>query len=54
MIQANLLGYKSTEIGVKHLPRVDGISTAARPSIIIRTIREILQFRKEIRKPKNG
>jgi len=54
MIQANLLGYKSTEIGVKHLPRVDGISTAARPSIIIRTIREILQFRKEIRKAKNG
>ncbi len=54
MIQANLLGYKSTEIGVKHLPRVDGISTAARPSIIIRTIREILQFRKEIGKAKNG
>ncbi len=54
MIQANLLGYKSTEIGVRHLPRVDGISTAARPSIIIRTIREILQFRKEIRKTKNG
>jgi glycosyltransferase involved in cell wall biosynthesis len=54
MIQANLLGYKSSEIGVKHLPRVDGISTAARPSIIIRTIREILQFRKEIRKTKNG
>jgi len=54
MIQANLLGYKSTEIGVKHLPRIDGISTAARPSIIIKTIREILKFRKEIRKTKIG
>lgn len=54
MIQANLLGYKSTELGVKHLPRIDGISTAARPSIIIRTIREILQFRNEIKKAKNG
>jgi glycosyltransferase involved in cell wall biosynthesis len=54
MIQANLLGYKSTEIGVKHLPRIDGISTAARPSIIIRTIKEIIQFRKEVKQMKNG
>lgn len=54
MIQANLLGYTSTEIGVKHLPRLDGISTAARPSIILRTIKEIIQFRRTIRKMKNG
>lgn len=54
MIQANLLGYRSTEIGVKHLPRVDGISTAARPSIIIRTIKEIIQFRKVVKNFKNG
>ncbi len=54
MIQANLLGYRSTEIGVKHLPRVDGISTAARPSIIIRTIKEIIQFRKVVKNIKNG
>jgi glycosyltransferase involved in cell wall biosynthesis len=50
MIKANLLGYTSTELGVKHLPRVDGISTAARPSIIFRTIKEILELRKEFRK----
>ena len=54
MIQAGLLGYKSTEIGVKHLPRVDGISTAARPSIIIKTIKEIIQFRKDIKNIRNG
>jgi len=54
LIQAGLLGYKSTEIGVKHLPRVDGISTAARPSIIIKTIKEIIQFRKDIKNIKNG
>lgn len=54
MIQANLLGYRSTEIGVKHLPRVDGISTAARPSIIIRTIKEIIQFRRVVKNIKNG
>jgi glycosyltransferase involved in cell wall biosynthesis len=40
-IKARLLGYRSTEVGVTHLPRVDGISTGARPSVILRTIREI-------------
>lgn len=53
MIQANLLGYTSTEIGVKHLPRLDGISTAARPSIILRTIKEIIQFRKTVKRIMN-
>ncbi len=50
MIRASLLGYTFTEVGVKHLPRVDGVSTAARPSIIFRTIREIIAFKKEIKK----
>ena len=50
MIKANMMGYTSTEVGVKHLPRVDGVSTAARPSIIFRTIREIISFRKEYKK----
>jgi glycosyltransferase involved in cell wall biosynthesis len=50
MINACLLGYTFTEVSVRHLPRVDGISTAARPSIIFKTIWEILQFRKKIKK----
>lgn len=50
LIQANRLGYSSTEIGVRHLPRVDGISTAARPSIILKTIKEIYQYKKELNK----
>jgi glycosyltransferase involved in cell wall biosynthesis len=50
MIRARLLGYTFTEVGVRHLPRVDGVSTAARPSIIFRTIREIISFRKEIKR----
>ena len=50
MIKANMMGYTTTELGVKHLPRVDGVSTAARPSIIFRTIKEIIQFRKEYKK----
>ncbi len=55
MIRSHLLGYKATEIGIKHLPRLDGISTAARPSIILRTIKEIYKFRQEIKRshPKN-
>jgi glycosyltransferase involved in cell wall biosynthesis len=47
LLKAKLLGYTSAEIGVKHLPRIDGISTGARPSVIFRTIKEIFQYRKE-------
>jgi len=50
MINACLLGYTFTELGVKHLPRVDGISTAARPSIIFKTFWEIYRFRKKYKK----
>lgn len=53
MIKAKRLGYTSAEVGVKHLPRIDGISTAARPSIIIRTIREIFTYWRELKKEKN-
>ncbi len=49
MIRAGLLGYSFTELGVKHLPRIDGVSTAARPSIIFRTIKEIIDLRKELK-----
>lgn len=47
MLKAKLLDYSVTEIGVMHLPRVDGISTGARPSVIIRTIKEVFEYRKE-------
>jgi len=53
MIKSDRLGYVTTELGVKHLPRLDGISTAARPSIIIRTIKEIYDFSKEFKDPKS-
>jgi glycosyltransferase involved in cell wall biosynthesis len=54
MIKAYLLGYTSTEIGVRHLPRVDGISTAARPSVVLKTIRDIYRFRKEYKCGRHG
>jgi glycosyltransferase involved in cell wall biosynthesis len=47
MLKAKLLGYKSIEMGVTHLPRVDGVSTGARPSVILRTIKEVFEYRKE-------
>jgi len=50
MIKAQLHGYTFTELGVKHLPRIDGVSTAARPSIIFRTIKEIFQLKSELKK----
>ena len=50
MIRARLLGYTFTEVGVMHLPRLDGVSTAARPSIIFRTIKEIIDFKRDLNK----
>ncbi|MCE1166419.1 MAG: glycosyltransferase family 2 protein [Bacteroidetes bacterium] len=47
MLKAHLHGYKTVEMGVTHLPRVDGVSTGARPPVIIRTIKEVFQYRKE-------
>lgn len=47
MLKAKLLGYTSIEMGVTHLPRVDGVSTGARPSVILRTIKEVFEYRKE-------
>ena len=47
MLKAKLLGYTTAEMGVTHLPRVDGVSTAARPSVIFRTIGEVFKYRKE-------
>jgi glycosyltransferase involved in cell wall biosynthesis len=49
-IKARLLGYRSTEVGVTHLPRLDGISTGARPSVILRTIGEIVRAYRKYRK----
>lgn len=47
MLKANLHDYTVTEVGVLHLPRLDGISTGARPSVIFRTIKEVLDYKKE-------
>lgn len=46
-IKARMLNYRTTEVGVTHLPRLDGLSTAARPSAVLRAIKEILQAYKK-------
>ncbi len=48
-IKARALGYASTEVGVRHLPRTDGISTGARPSVIFRTLLEIYRYYRKYR-----
>ncbi len=53
-IKARHLGYSATEIGVTHLPRTDGISTGARPSVIWRTIKEIRRFHRVYRRRLDG
>lgn len=50
MLKAKQKGYSVTEIGVMHLPRVDGISTGARPSVILKTIREVFAYRKKLKR----
>ncbi len=49
-IKARMLGYRSTEVGVTHHPRLDGVSTGARPSVIFRTMREIYRFYRKYRR----
>jgi glycosyltransferase involved in cell wall biosynthesis len=49
-IKARFLDYSSIEVGVTHLPRLDGISTGARPSVIFRTLGEIFRYHRRYRR----
>jgi len=50
MINAEILykltraGYTYTEVGVRHLPRRAGLATGAKPSVIIRALREMFFY----------
>ena len=54
-IKARALRYRTTEVGVTHLPRTDGVSTFGRPSAIFKAIREMikayLKYGSSIKKP---
>jgi hypothetical protein len=41
-IQAKLLNYQTTQVGVTHLPRINGTSAAANPVSVFRVIKEII------------
>jgi len=51
IIKALTLGYSITEIGVKHLSRIDGLPTsgAARLSVIFKTIYEIMKLKSRLK-----
>jgi glycosyltransferase involved in cell wall biosynthesis len=42
-IKARAHRYRTTEVGVTHLPRTDGVSTFGRPSAIFKAIREMIK-----------
>lgn len=50
LARATKKGYTIGQIGVKHYPRLTGVSTGAKISVIIRAFRELFQLRKEIMK----
>lgn len=37
-------GYSYTEVGVRHLPRTGGHATGAKPSVIMRALRELIYY----------
>jgi glycosyltransferase involved in cell wall biosynthesis len=48
MIKTRLLGYQITEVGVHHYRRDCGLSTGAKPSVILRTLREIYRYWRQL------
>lgn len=55
MIKARLLGCRVLEMGVHHYRRDAGVSTGAKPSVILRTLREIYTYwRKLVRSRSEG
>lgn len=56
MINAEILyklsqaGYTYTEVGVQHLPRKAGKATGAKPTVILRALREMFIFAEKWRR----
>jgi hypothetical protein len=43
-------GFTYAEVGVRHLPRVEGKATGARPAVILRALRELATYARKWRK----
>lgn len=48
LVRAKRHGYRIAEVPVKHLPRVAGRQTGARPDVILRAFRELIAFRRQL------
>ncbi len=48
LVRARRRGYKIKEVPVKHLPRLAGNPTGARPHVILRAFRELIKFRQRL------
>ena len=51
LLRARHVGFKVVEVGVHHYPRLVGKSKGATPAVILRTVREMLVLRRELRRP---
>ncbi|MEA2645288.1 MAG: hypothetical protein QOE92_371 [Chloroflexota bacterium] len=49
LLRARHQGFRVVEVGVHHFPRVVGRSKGATPAVILRTVREMLALRRELR-----
>jgi glycosyltransferase involved in cell wall biosynthesis len=45
LVRAKRKGYRFHEVAVTHLPRTAGTQTGAKPAVILRAFRELIQFR---------
>jgi len=48
LARATRLGYRITEVPVRHLPRAAGVQTGAKLRVILRAFKELLALRREI------
>ncbi|MBI2954757.1 MAG: glycosyltransferase family 2 protein [Chloroflexi bacterium] len=48
LVRARRKGYRIMEVPVKHLPRLAGSPTGARPSVVLRAFRELISFRQRL------
>jgi glycosyltransferase involved in cell wall biosynthesis len=48
LVRARRKGYRVKEVPVKHLPRLAGSPTGARPHVIARAFRELIKFRRKL------
>jgi hypothetical protein len=52
LVRARRKGYTIQEVPVKHLPRLAGTPTGARPDVILRAFSELVQFRNNLQAEK--